>query len=198
MLTKPDPTAVLARMRSAGHTVFESDSVDFNLNLIGIRSRNPQFDRFNDVLYAMWKFQGVWSTYMWPITTLPGKYFMVDRLLNREGCAILAPGQYRGAYAIGKHRGKYDALCQRKGAVTVFRDGDRDEEFDLLPSKKRNGWYGINIHRCGAGGKVPKVGRNSAGCQVFQNSDHFDHFMRLLYKSRDLWGNTFTYTLLQA
>ena len=123
---------------------------------------------------------------------------MIDRLLNREGCAILAPGQYRGAYARALHRGKYYALCQRFGEVTVFRDGNRDEVFDMRPTMRRSGWYGINIHRTGWNGKAPKVGSSSAGCQVFENSEDFDTFMRVIEKSLVNFNNRFTYTLLDA
>lgn len=189
---------IVGAMRERGHAVFESTARPFNLNLVGVRTAKPELDAFKCAYWMFWpRTEGGWAYMTFPFTTLPGRYYLIDRLLNREGCAILVPGQYRGVWSLGLHRGKYEALCQRNGPVTVYRDGDRDEEFDYDPKMKRSGYYGINIHRAGANGYAPKVGANSAGCQVFANSNHFETCRGIWRKAAAYWGNKFTYTLLE-
>lgn len=57
-----------------------------------------------------------------------------------KGMASLKPGMYR-SHQLGLHRGKYMALIQTGGMVTVIRDGTPDYE--------DTGWFGINIHKGG-------------------------------------------------
>ena len=38
----------------------------------------------------------------------------------------------------------------------------------------------------------------SAGCQVFKKSSDFDEFMKLVDKQKKLYGNNFTYTLIDT
>ena len=47
---------------------------------------------------------------------------------NVKGTAILVPGQYRGAYKIGFHKGKYKALVQAK-PVKLYIDNDKDNKY---------------------------------------------------------------------
>jgi hypothetical protein len=54
--------------------------------------------------------------------------------------------------------------------------------------------YGINIHK--AGQNSQDVDNWSAGCQVFQKSADFNQFMDMTTKHRNLYGNDFTYTLI--
>lgn len=194
----PFPTIddLLAKMEERGHAIFMRDSKNYNLNIIATRDPDPVIDRFGCVMSLVWSYGGDLHLRSYRITTLPGSYYMQVRLLNNEGCAIIKPGQWRGAYCTGLHRGKYLALVQRKGPVTVYRDGDRDSEFDLEPEMERTGRYGINIHRCGKDGIVPRVGANSAGCLVFQSHLDFNSFMKLIILSEENWGDRFTLTVL--
>jgi hypothetical protein len=113
----------------------------------------------------------------------------------KMGTAILAPGQYRAAYKIGKHHGKYDALVQAK-PITVFRDRNRDNRLDVKDAVTDTGMFGINIHHATRKGKSENVEKWSAGCQVIQDSNDFDVFMSLARAGRERFGNCFTYTLL--
>ena len=187
----------IREMEEHGHVVFTNDAKRFNLNIVGIRSKSRVAGEFDDTLCVFWKFCGEWQTRVYPITTDPGKFYLINRLLNPEGCAILAPGQYRGVYKIDLHGGKYPALCQRLGNVRVFRDGNRDDIIDMRPEKERTGRYGINIHRAAPAGVTKHVGRYSAGCQVFQQAQHFAAFMHLCNAASIQFGNRFTYTLLE-
>lgn len=114
--------------------------------------------------------------------------------INLRGTAILVPGQYKGAYMIDKHQGKYDALCQRLGMVAVYRDRNKDDIMDYSDIHK--GMFGINIHKAGRNSK--QVDGWSAGCQVFKRSADFDDFIRICRKGEKALGNTFTYTLFDA
>ena len=55
---------------------------------------------------------------------------------------------------------------------------------------------GINIHRASKWKIVRTIGLYSAGCQVFESvRDYEDKFMPLVNNAKDLYGNSFTYTL---
>tara|TARA_Y100000310_G_scaffold21406_2_gene20702 strand:- start:530 stop:1105 length:576 start_codon:yes stop_codon:yes gene_type:complete len=179
-------------VESLGHTIFESGV--YNLNIIGIRSTVHHPNQFDDRMCLVFRDEIGWLTRTWPCTTDPGKYWL-EHPMNIEGTAILVPGQYRGVYRIGKHRGQYDALTQRGGTVKVYRDGDKDEILDMDPESVTEGYYGINIHKAGA--KSIAVNRWSAGCQVFANKDDFVEFMSICYAARNKWGDSFTYTLIE-
>lgn len=202
MLHKVTIDRLCGALASRGHVVFENDAREFNLNIVGIRSADPVLDQYRCALAVFWKYQGEWHLRKWTITTLPGKRYLVERLLNAEGCAILVEGQYRGVYALDLHGGRYEALCQRRGPVRVYRDGDRDTEFDFLPAMIREGWYGINIHapitpRAGVRNYVAdRVYASSAGCQVFRGMADFHEFRELCRSARQRFGNAFTYTLI--
>ena len=124
-------TAELFRVcNSKGYSVFQKDFKPYNLNIFGVRAENPVLDEFCCAVVLAWKdLSNGWQRRQYSATTLPGRYYLINRLLNKRGCAILVPGQYRGVYKIGKHRNRYEALIQAK-PVKVFRDGDRDNEFD--------------------------------------------------------------------
>jgi hypothetical protein len=96
---------------------------------------------------------------------------------------------------MGLHRGQYTALVQRK-PVTVIRDYDRDAMLDFYNGKKTKGLYGINVHRANRIGTTKTVDKNSAGCQVFENATAFQQFMLLCERHRRMYGNKFTYTLI--
>ena len=189
---------VLARMKSLGFHVCDGGAYD--LNFFGIRSKNRKSDSFDDLLGCAYReADGAgWTIDYWTATTDPGRYYL-ENPANPAGTAIMAPGQYRGAYAIGKHRGKYDCLRQVK-PVRIFRDDNRDDVLDF--DNPTQGVFGLNIHasRQDAHGDAvsTKVGRWSAGCQVHATQRGFNEMMdlaRLQIKHHPKW-TTFTYTLL--
>jgi hypothetical protein len=47
-----------------------------------------------------------------------------------------------------------------------------------------------------AKGKTKVIDKFSAGCQVFQNASDFNEFMSMCDNHSSLYGNRFTYTLL--
>jgi len=176
------------------YAVFLSDSKPFNLNIVGVRSKKPEPNKFNDSLCVFWKHEGQKSLLQFEITTLPGLHWL-EKPMNPKGCAILKPGQYRSSYILRLHRGKYLALCQNKDVV-VYRDADKDTEWDMIDVTEETGMFGINIHRASAYTELNDVDRYSAGCQVFRNPEEFSFFINLCERSQTLWGENFTYTLI--
>ena len=170
---------------------------EYNLNIIGVRHKGSKVtNKFEDcivVIYNTPKERNVRRVFM--CTTLPGKKAM-NHPTNIKGTAILKEGQYRGAFKIGYHKGKYKALVQYK-SLPVYRDNNKDDVFDLSPHYIDNGIFGINIHKAGnseSGSTL--VDGWSYGCQVFSKSVDFSAFMRLVERSANIYGDKFTYTLI--
>ncbi|WLQ14400.1 hypothetical protein O5O45_00430 [Hahella aquimaris] len=180
-----------AAVRNQGYRFFESG--DYNLNLVGVRSQDRHANTFNDLLCVAFQIQGQTHCFSFPATTDPGVYWR-EHLANPAGAAIVKPGQYPGVWELGKHQGKYEALVQR-GLITVFRDKDRNAQLDAQGATE-TGHFGINCHRATETGQSLRVDRWSAGCQVIADSADFDVLMALCRKAAGLYGNRFTYTLL--
>jgi len=171
------------------------------LNIVGIRNSETGgrlTNHYDDLMTVSYDSTGEGRFLCYPITTDPGLHW-INHPLNRDGCAILVPGQYTNVYKIDYHRNKYEALCQRGGRVKVFRDGNKDDVYDYEADTITEGYYGINIHRSSAYKTSSYINKYSAGCQVFSDPDDFDEFMEIVKKSRDLGGNSlFTYTLIES
>ena len=179
--------------KDKGYVWFTKGS--YNLNIIGIRSNNNKVtDKYDDILVVDYNTDNGHKRVCYTITTEPGKYYM-QNLCNPKGAAILVPGQYRGCWQIGLHHGKYKALCQRK-AVKVYRDNNKDMIYNMTPKNIDKGIFGINIHRSNKTCICATIDKYSAGSQVFNDPVEFNAFMRLCEAQRKLYGNTFTYTLI--
>lgn len=183
-------------MREKGYEFFTNGS--YNLNIIGIRSdqQNKVTNLYDDLLVVIYKTPNeTWTKQIYKITTEPGTYYMNNPLVSK-GTSIMVPGQYRGCYSVGKHRGKYDALVQKK-AIKVYRDNNKDKTYNLKPETIDTGVFGINIHRSNEFSETVYINKYSAGCQVFANPNEFESFMRLCKLQNQYFsGNSFTYTLL--
>lgn len=171
---------------------------EYNLNIIGIRA-NTNGDitnKFDDILVVDYNTKVCHKRHIYSITTDPGKYYM-DRPAISKGTAILIPNQYRGVYRIDKHNGKYDAICQRLGPVKVYRDRNKDNKYDFDYKTIEEGYFGINIHRSHEYVIKSTIDKYSAGCQVFDNPKDFIAFMTICKRAKEIWGNKFTYTLIE-
>ena len=181
--------------KKKGYAYFTNGN--YNLNIIVVRSNNGNkvTNLYDDFLVVIYKTSDEWTRKIYTITTEPGRYYMMQNIINPKGTAILKPNQYRGCWQIAKHKGKYKALCQKK-AVQVYRDNNKNNVYDLLPRTLDTGIFGINIHRSSQWATRETVDKYSAGCQVFNDPTQFNSFMRLCEKQKELYGNSFTYTLL--
>ncbi len=166
----------------------------YQLNIWGIRSPQTRSGQFDDHFHVFYKDgNGRWEYHIFRCTTDPGTFWLHDPM-RPEGTAILAQGQYIDAYQIGIHY-TYAALVQRK-PVRVIRDYNRDSVLDFYNGNYHTGLFGINIHRAMMYGKTPYIEKFSAGCQVFENASDFYHFMQMAERHRSLYGNRFSYTLI--
>jgi hypothetical protein len=167
----------------------------YQLNIVGLRSKSVAANSFDDEIHAFYTMpDGKWNYHIYPATTDPGTFWLNNPSFP-QGTAILAQGQNVNAYVIDLHRGLYKALVQVK-PVTVIRDYDRDAILDFKNGTKETGLFGINIHRAESSGTTHYINKYSAGCQVFQNAKDFDEFMKLCEMHSQLYGNMFTYTLI--
>ena len=180
-------------MSRKGYSFFERGN--YNLNLIGVRSESKIANKFDDTFLCLYKKDNEWKWKEWRCTTDSGAYWLKNPM-NRKGMALLVPNQYRGVYKLDKHLGKYTALCQRLGDLSVYRDDNRDMILDFDPKTIDTGMFGINIHRSNPHTESFKVEKWSAGCQVFKKVDEFDEFISICKKASQIWGNKFSYTLL--
>lgn len=182
-------------VKSKKYLWFNSNK-DYDVNIVGIRTSNTGkkvTNVFDDFLTISFRIDGVWEYFIWNATTEPGKKGMLEGKA-KGGVARLVPGQYRGVWEIDKHQGKYEALCQRKGDVTVYRDANKDLVFD--ETKTETGMFGINIHK--AGRDSTWVENWSEGCQVFKRVKDFDQFMQICKMAAKIHGNHFSYTLIES
>ena len=181
--------------KEKGYAFF--DKGDYNLNIVGIRNvTTGSADKFDDWLCLVYKINDKWVVDAYAATTEPGTSIL-QRPIVKGGTAILVPDQYRGVYKIATHGGKrrYTALCQRLGSVKIWRDNDRDRNPDY-EGVIQEGSFGINIHRQWGSDDREYTGGVSAGCQVFRSSKDFYQFMEICHVAAEMYGNRFTYTLL--
>ena len=190
-------------MASKGYKYFtDNNNKSYDVNIIGIRNSETKgrvTNAFDDLMTIAYKTDGEWQYHEFNCTTDPGSAYMDNPILENTGCAILKPNQYRGSHKLRLHAGKYLALGQKKD-VTVYRDNDRDNNYDLNESKTDTGIFGINIHRATAktGGKSTRVDKWSAGCQVIADNDDWHEFLDICQSAREIHGNSFSYTLLES
>lgn len=174
---------------------YELKTRAYELNIVGLRSKSTKANKFDDEFHVFYKTdKNKWHYHLYKGTTDPGTYWLKNPSYP-QGTAILQEGQYKDAYAIGLHQGKYKALVQVK-PVTVIRDYDRDAFLDFNTGTMQKGMFGINIHRADGKGKTKSIDKYSAGCQVFEDAESYSEFMDLAEQHRKLYGNSFTYTLI--
>ena len=183
-------------VKAKGYVYFEDvNNKGFDVNIVGVRNSSTGqkvTNAFDDCITLSYKENGEWKFHCWPATTDPGKKGVLE-YHNAAGVARLVEGQYRGSHTIRLHQGKYEALGQAKN-VKVYRDANKDLNYD--ENKIQEGLFGINIHKAGADSTY--VENWSEGCQVFKKSADFEEFMKICRKSRDIHGNSFTYTLIES
>ena len=134
-------------VKAKGYKWFEdTNNKGYDVNIVGVRNSETKgrvTNAFDDCITISYKVEGEWQFHCFPCTTDPGSHW-VENILNEKGVAILKPNQYRGSHKLRLHAGKYLALGQKKD-VTVYRDNNRDNVYDLDESKTDTGLFAVTI-----------------------------------------------------
>lgn len=174
------------------HYAYFTDG-SYNMNIIGVRAKtNPVItNKFDDFIILDYKNEsGKWCRQIYKATTDPGITWL-NYPMDVNGCAMMVPGQYRGLWRIGMHKGRYKALVQNR-PVTVYRDNNKDSVYDIEAAILHTGVFGINLHHAGA--DSVSVDKWSAGCQVVARLRDFQQLMSIVSKQK---ATTYTYTLIK-
>ncbi len=182
-------------IETKGYMFFDNGT--YNVNIFGIRNGYDTVNMFDDIIGVAYRDEfnnPVVNIYK--ATTKPGLHYLKNELGNSKGTAILIPGQYRGCWTLGFHK-QYEALVQQGRKIfKVWRDNDSNGKFN--PNGKiYEDVTGLNGHTTSFKTEIDKVGRYSAGCQVIQDDLDFHIFLSIIKKSAFLYGDNFSYTLLE-
>ncbi len=171
----------------------------FELNLVGVRSPVRTAGNFDDEILAFWRdAANKWQCFACPATTDPSDYYL-QHPYNIAFTRILRAGQYRGAYKMGLHLGRFPALVQAGAPVDALLNTATSKVFTTNNPAYLTGYYGINIHpRQALGASSNRVGKASAACQVPRYKADMDEILRLAAIHAARYGNSFDYTLLEV
>lgn len=190
----PTLLSIMRAMQKKEYKIFYGN---YNVNIVGIRTDGIISNTFDDFICVFYESQVTWPFFVFPATTDPGTYY-IENPINLKGTALLKEGQHLGCFEIGLHRNSYKALVQKK-PLPVYRESKREiGDLNVVPNRNSIdiGMFGINIHRASPRYNIEKVGKFSAGCQVIQDPSHFAFFIEIVEKSSRIYGNSFSYTLL--
>lgn len=176
------------------------------LNIVYVEGMNPdgtananQPNQFNDMRLLLRithdgvpRIEGAWDA-----TTEPGEFYTRVQVLDPDGAARIAFGQYK-AWRMGRHnRGtsnEHDALVQ-VGPITVFRDFNKDfKRNDDKQVTRRD--MGIQQH-WGYNSPRNDIQKASAGCLVGRSTEGHLTFMALLKTDARFIANA-NYTFMSA
>lgn len=193
---------LMSIMKDQSFKVFSGDKKPYNLNIVGVRSKDLRPNIFNDMMFLFWKYRGEWVLHKYPMTTDAGLYYLLNPLVH-SGTAIMKMGQNIGAYKLcgqgygckGHGKSEYTALRQVK-PIEFYRDNNRNSRFDFDESSVEKKVISANIHRANKWAIAQLVDRYSAGCQVIQNPSDYNEFIGFCKASLVHYPNEFTYTLI--
>ena len=162
----------------------------YELNIVGLRNKNMKaydeihvFYKINDRNWNYHVFGAITDTaFVW----------------KDKAPILLKEGQYIDAYSTGEYtfpdgNQKTEALIEAK-LVSVITDFDRKA---FIPNGKvRSELAGINIIPPFYQGKELTIDEKDEGSQVFVSEENFAVFMLLCSKHKELYGNQFTYSLI--
>lgn len=147
--------------------------------IVGIRSGDDAPNRFDDVFYLR---SGGITKLETTGTTNPGTPVLNGgfRNWNKEGAAVVESNRiYRNLWQPGYHQGEVKALKQTGNAITIYRDGNRNNKSEQI-GRRSTGYYGINFHPdefdIKEDNRSDDAGINgwSAGCQVNNRMDDYN------------------------
>jgi hypothetical protein len=190
---------ILDIMKDRKHTVFLRDDKPLNLNIIEERKSPLLNNRFEDEIHLIWNFAGQIERLSFRCTTKAGTAYQK----TGERWGIKAVGQYKGAYKLDKHSGRYYALCQRLAKIDAHRFARGKSESIEDATHMQSGMFGANIHRANYtyakhAKRDLRVNRWSAMCTVLPFHEDFNIFMQVIKEASNIWGNKFTTTLIES
>jgi len=158
------------------------------INLIGIRnSLCIKDDVINDYIGYFTED----TIMLYPGTTEPSVYWTMDKAeRNAAGTFHLSLGYHKDIWCIGTHKG-YEAMVNDYKYCKPTR-GWRDANYNFTNDASDVevcDYFGINFHRMHPISIVNKIGKYSAGCQVFQKPADFNSVLSTIKKSK-MYTNT--------
>jgi len=183
--------------RKKGYVFFNGP---FNVNLIGIRAKERDIRKMSDRFLLVYEDHLCnWHAEILVGTTVPGEFYHYN-YTNPDGLGIIVPGQYRGAFRKGKHKGR-DALIQNT-TFKVYRDSNKDGVIDKNVIKDAPPSCRFNFHHAKSSIHphkifIKNIGRFSEGCQVPANWVKYKMCFDIISYSMKLYNSkSITYTLL--
>lgn len=194
--TKKRVRQIAQYMKAWGYVVYTEPQ---KLNIVGLRSANTTANTFDDTILVFWYDETKNLNFRaYKASTDPGTYWL-NNPMEALGAAILKGGQYVDAWQLidTVRFGFTTKEFMQVKPVTIIRDYNRDAILDFMNGRETTGLYGINIHT----GTTPHnnsitVDKWSAGCQVLPIWAEWQEFLQLAGKHKELYGNLFSYTLL--
>jgi len=167
------------------------------INIFGVRVGSGENSLFDDIVGIAHDRK----LHLFRATTDPGKFWTHNT--KRKGVAHLCDGFHVAGWMVGTHRkGKKGeqrkCLIQTGAEVGIWRDVNKNHQFDDDEDILETGYFGINFHH---GYGKDTIGRTSAGCQVIQNPQAFKKFMRIIMNSNKYQTNkkhAFNYMLFDS
>lgn len=169
---------------------------EYLLNIFGVRSKDMQSNTFNDCVGVLYQKDDQWHLFKTECTTDAGLYYRLNPM-NINGTGIIAPGQHKHVWKLGKHKQKYEALVQVR-PMLVFRDANRNDVLEYIGEPKSE-LAGINLHRANAKVESKQVDKWSAACVVVANPNSFQHILELVkeHLARHADQAEFNFTLFE-
>lgn len=184
---------VINNYKRKGYTIDDRPNA---INIFGVRNSDTEADTFDDAVGLLWRDKtGLWIIAQYDATTDPGLYYRLNPI-NKEGSAIICPGQHKACYKVGQHKG-YEAM-QQIGPMDYVRDNNKNGVLDFLykvaGAKHYREIAATNIHHAGQGKSLRNYNW-SAGCQVIADINDFTKFMNIV--KGHVYDNRFDYTLFE-
>ena len=166
---------------SKGFTVFTRP---FELNIIGIRSENPREGFFDDEIHVFYTTKkGEWEYRVYKASTDAGSF------LGKGDYPLLAEGQYLDSFQWGEIKGIPSLMAVKP--LNVIVGYNRKSLLDVFNGRQGALRIDMAFHP-----STDQDTKEAGGLQVFEDQGEFAHFMRLCELHKKLYGNSFTYTLL--
>jgi hypothetical protein len=187
MLTPGD---LISAQKELGHVVF--DAGPYDLNLVVLRRQPGTLDAFDDLFCVLYRASGAapWLLETFACTADPGKA-SITRPTRRDGTAVIALGQHRGAYTFGRHKGKYECLVPTR-PIPVVRYLSAEDYAAARGTESTSS--SVQIHRANATRASTVVGPWSEGCVVLAHPGSLDRVL-VLARSQEIAGRGSRFSL---